>query len=414
MLHINRIWRVGTLCVALAILAACNGLSSSPNAAPTSVSGSAETPPALLYLKDGGWYERVDGSTTRRISQHPVGTAPASGTVIASTVVDDTLVVLYSLGRIEQIALTDGAELSAVGFAEPALSAQLTVLPDNARMIYTALIDDPNAQFGQGTLIGIYDLASNMVQAFSPFDQSILLIGVSVDGNNLYLLPRGQDPAYGTVQVFGIASGQIEGEIEVRGYGAPHLAPNGQRLVTVDEAGVASLYDLAAASPAPQQIPTPDPSGHVCQSDWSADSRSIYLTVCAGNLARMTGTLSSSTGLWRFDVETAELTRISAGVQDQQPFVTSNGTQLLFWHSGTQEANLIDMAAGSIQSVSLPAEMTPTEPTAYPPVASLSPNGRWLFVWDSREEMADLVDLAIGTHDRFALESNPGQPIIWR
>jgi hypothetical protein len=72
------------------------------------------------------------------------------------------------------------------------------------------------------------------------------------------------------------------------------------------------------------------------------------------------------------------------------------------------------MATGATQSVSLPKEIAPAEPTVDPPVASLSPDGQWLFAWDSQEGIADLVDLTSDAHDSFALESNPGQPIIWR
>lgn len=124
-----------------------------------------------------------------------------------------------------------------------------------------------------------YQVARQVARPIIGLHRKAQPLGLSADGNSLYLLPWGQDPAFGHVLVVDLAEGQIEAELPVAGEIFAALSPDGRALVTTARRRrgetletVLNFYELTSATPTLRALYLPRKPSHAWGLLWAPDS----------------------------------------------------------------------------------------------------------------------------------------------
>jgi len=375
----------------------------------------AAPPPPLLYIHRGTLMEQVGSGAPQRLMD-----LPDAGTVLDARRIDDVVLVLRSQG-LQRVRLADGLSDLLLRFDLPARFGAI-MLMDGTRAVYQATVDDSQAEFSFGTRIGLYQADSDTIRAVLAVAQNMHVLGLTADGSGLYLLPRGQDPAFGRVLVVALESGEIEMELPIECAIFAMPSPNDRYLVTTAQRsvsddgeveGVLNLYDLASRPLTPRQVVLPNPPSSPVALGWSSDSCSLYFVLHPGN---PWDELVGSYGLWRLEVESGTLSQIAAAKPDREPFITfsPDGQWVLLRHSSEDVATRMHLSTGAIEAFTLPAVAVETSTVrGWEARSTLSPDGQWLLLRHVSRHMATLVHLPSGASESFAL---PGEAVVvgWR
>ncbi len=336
-----------------ATTAATSAATSAATTAATSVATSVPATEAeLLYIDQGVLYAwRGDGEPER------LGDVP--GTVFAAALAGDNLLVLNEQGVL-RIKLADGSQKLVLSAPSPVQFGSLLRSSDGSAVIYAAVVADPSAPFGS-TLVGRYRAADDTVQPLLTADRVAQPLGLSRDGTLLYVLPRGQDPAFGTVQAVALDSGTIAAELPVQGEGIAVLSPDGRYILATARrlSGDANdpgtdllyLYDLTAANISPRELTLPRAPSATNSIVWAPDSSAAYLALGAGNIYA----LSESYGLWRLDIASDEATQVSDVdvLESRLELINPAGTSVLL-RQNSGAAVLIDVNSGATTTLPIP------------------------------------------------------------
>jgi len=343
--------------------------------------------------------EQVGGGAPQRLID-----LPDAGPVLDATRINDVLLVLRRQG-LQRVALADGSSDLMLRFDLPARFGGL--MPVNGtQVIYQATVDNPQAEFSMGTRIGLYQVSTGTVQAVLSVAQDMHVLGLTADGSGLYVLPRGQDPAFGRVLVVALETGEIEMELPIECAIFAMLSPDDRYLVTTAQRsvsdneveGVLNLYDLASQPLTPHQVVLPHQPSHAWIPLWAPDSRSLYFLLRPGSPYDAPAT---SYGLWRLEVETGMLSQVVPGKPRREPWVTisSGGGWMLLRHSGTETGTLINLETNGLEKVMLPPRAIPTSQTwDWQPPSFLSPSGQWLLLRYLNEDKSAYMDMAMLVH----------------
>ena len=318
--------------VVLALAVAACGQTTPPTfdwhetAVPTALPGTAmpaASPPPLLYIDQGGLFEQVAGEPPQRLADVPDKCVLCGGTgaVLGATRINDAVLVLVEQG-LRRIRLADGTSDLVLRFDVPARFGQLVATVDGAYVIYGAVVDDPSAEFGFSTHVGLYQTSSDTAREILFVTKNMQPLGLTADGSGLYLLPRGQDPTFGAVLVAALKDGTITAELPIEGYGGAFLSPDSLYIITNDglfdsadrpsDENFLSLYDLTAQPVTPRVIRPPHSPKYGGELLWAPNSRAVHLLINTSQDEEGT-----AYGLWRLDVESGEMTQEAAVVPDE-------------------------------------------------------------------------------------------------
>jgi hypothetical protein len=330
-----------------------------PAAAPTSpvvaTSPAGVSFPALLVIDTDQrtLMEYRNGQAQQRFADLTEG-----GTILDGMVVADAVVILQEEG-LRRIRLTDG-DSRFQSFNQTVRSGALIRAGDDA-VIYEAKVDDPQAEFGVGTAIGLYRTTDDSMKALLTLARNVGVLHMTADQQRLFLLPFGQDPSFGALLIVNVGDGQVLEERTIEGELFATISPDGRRLVTTSrraasagaqEEGVLLDYDLTASSAAPQIISLPKAPGHAWRLTWSPDSRALYFLLRPGDLYDEPAT---SFGVWRLDAAS----RVVEQVTDSAPvdaFLRTDGQWLMLQHSGERRVTMINLATRASTVVDLPTQ----------------------------------------------------------
>jgi hypothetical protein len=323
---------------------------------PTAVPPTAEPEAAsdLLYVDQGVLFSQpVSGGQPRQVAALP-------STFLSAAVAGDAALVLSEEG-IEHIQLSDGASTRLVTFDTKAQGGS-RLLSDDDYVFYAARFEDPVAPFGK-TQVGYYSIADGSVKQLLTVDRAAEPLGLTAQKDGLYLLPRGQDPSFGIVQVVDLATGDIKAELPVMGEGQVALAPDGNFLATTarvydaDDGSALGddllyLYDMRAETPARHVIVPPQGPSAANNLVWSPDSSAVYFALGKGNLYEIT----ASYGLWKLDVGSSQPVQISDAnlLNSWVDWVSSDGGQAVVAHYQEVDPELLDLTTGALSPLAVP------------------------------------------------------------
>lgn len=338
-------------------------------------------------------------------------TADLEGEGIALAAVQTGEVVL-SLGEqgVQRIQLPGGPASSLVMFEQQALFGSFLAGQSGGPVVSFAVVDDPQAEFGMGTCIGIFEAGTGNLISQLSFDRNVQPIALSQDGKSLFLLPRGQDPDFISVQIASLPGGELTHELSIMGAGLLTVSPNQQTIVThaihfEENEGYLRIYDLGdlagVQEPAPRTVSLPDPPSLPGVWAWSPDGKFLYFALLPG---LQPGEEGPSLGLWRLEISGGEITRVMVptGTGPALAVTSPNGHWLLSMPAEQDQATLLDTATGSTQTVILTQEAIPqTAEVGFEAEAWLSNDGQWLLRRTLGDEHAFIIHLASGTTARF-------------
>lgn len=359
----NSYWLVALLMCFTLLISACqagNRIEVLTEEAPESPVTSAPegSPPALVYIDDGSLVEQMGNGPQRRTELPDTDT----GAVLAATLVDETVLVLREQAL--QRATFHGSSDIMLRFDKPARFGQLISTVDGKYVFYDVTVDDAQGRFGFGTRIGRYQAKSGIVKPVLFVHQNVRALGLTTDGNGLYLLPIGQDPSFGRILIAELESGTTIDEMPIEGEVFSALSPNGQYLVTaspryasedVPLGGILRLYDLASQPFNPREIALPNQPSHAWGLLWSPDSRWVYFVLRAGDIYDEP---AMSYGLWRLDIVSGEMQRVTAIEETsiRPAAISPDGQWLLVRNEMREEAFAVHVQSGTRQSFILPTE----------------------------------------------------------
>ena len=237
------------------------------------------------------------------------------GQLLAACRVGDILLVLREKG-LQRLKLTDGSSELLYRFDQPALFGDMLPSSDGHKIFFNVVVNDLQAEFSLGSIVGVYDLAPDKVTPLITIPENTSLLGSSTDGLALYLLYHGQDTSLTKVFVVDTQKGVIAREIEIQGDSFASLAPDGHTLAVLDLVmptdpsdptqqvkSLLNVYDLGSQpGAAPRELNLLDTPFHFNGNMlWSPDSQRIYVMLVSGNYWEdPTGFLPF--GLWRVEV----------------------------------------------------------------------------------------------------------------
>ncbi len=306
-------------------------------------------PPALYYIQENRLLKLIAGEAPQTL-----GELPEAGLVKNAIQVGNTLLALRE-GGIQRVDLTNGTTELLFKPEMQVLFGDF-LLTGQAQILYSAVIDDPSVVFSFRTLIGTYRINEGTLHPDLSLPQNLRVLGLTVDGRGLYLLPVGQDPDFASVRLFDLVSGEMEKELAVEGSGYASLAPNGRQLATASQLGVLNdtfegvinLYDLPSLPlTPPRTLALPQPPSHVAGMIWSPDGGSLYFLLNPGN---PWDEPLESYGLWRLEVPSGEFTQVvpihQAGFHLRS--LSPDGQWLLLEHESKPGALLVNQLTGDI------------------------------------------------------------------
>ena len=184
-------------------------------------------------------------------------------------------------------------------------------------LIYRGEIEDPQAVFGFGILLGIYNIDQQInheipLRIIEGLPYHIL--GFDADTQALYLLQIGNDPGWDRIWIYNLDDGQLIVRPGTRGDDQlPILSPDFNFLATTlfDDAsntGSINVYTIAQPEATPQRFPLPDPPSHFSAISWSPDGRFIYFLL---KDERIFAEGTRSYGIWSVDIANGKMHQIS-------------------------------------------------------------------------------------------------------
>lgn len=376
--------------------------------------------PAFLYFLDGDLFEQTGNQ-----SPHLITSLPQTSSIEASVRLGDQLIVLTEAGVIN-IDLQAKTSSTVLAFAPPVRYGSLLQVGQGEGLIYQAVVDDFSVLGSTRTYLGLYDLATDKTTPLADFPQAVTALGLSADQENVYLLPRGQDPGFIKVLALSLKTGEISFEMPFLGYGNPVLSPAGNYLVALYETpttnnedvgtGILSLKDLNQLTSDPQKILLPHPPSHAEYLVWSPDERYLYFALASESL--FSDALEyprSSYGLWRLEIQTGTLIQVTEDAPQRAPFglVSSDGRWLLLRHQDSDLAVRLDLPTGALQQYILPVEGVP-DFTADWTYASFSKDGAWIFLRYYGKTDVALIHLPSQTAWSFAFPPKAVVVVGWR
>ena len=178
----------------------------------------------------------------------------------------------------------------------------------------------------------------------------------------MYLLPRGQDPAFARVAVVAIETGQLVRDLPISGEGGASLSSDGAVAVATgpcrptSEAGllinVLQFYDLRQDPLQPREVPLPPASCPLSGLVWAPDNSALY--------AATTGDPSAAppTTVLRIDARTGAVTPIATLAQAEHHLLASSpdGKWLLLRRATEPRGTLLALPGGDPAEIALPVE----------------------------------------------------------
>jgi len=362
-----------------------------PTVVPTAATPSLPAP-AFLYVHETALLAQVAGGEPQRLAE-----LPDLGAVLDARRVGEVVFVLCERG-LQRAALGDGSSEVVVRFDPPVRFGSIDPLPQGTQILYEAVVDDPQAEFGMRTEIGLYQADRDRSQTVLSTASSLTVLGMASDGRSLYLVPHGQDPSFGRVLVVALDGGQVEAELDVLGDPIASLAPDSRFLVATMPQDVLNLYDLASATVKARRVSLPNPPSHVRDLFWASDGRSLYFSLLGGDFYSYDPLNPPDPhGLWRLEVEAGTLTQVTTGEKGER--------QLLAMSPGGEWLVTGDLA-GTVQvwEARSGREMGQARaPQGEMYAAGISPDGDWLLLRHFSEEAVLLVHLPGGESASFTL-----------
>jgi len=302
---------------------------------------------------------------------------------------DDAVLVLREQG-LQQVMLRDGSSDLVVHFDPPARFGQLMPL-DHGSVLYQVAVDEPQATAGMRHIIGLYQPPSGAGRIVLSVEQSVTLLGPTADGTGLYLLPRGQDPAFTHALEVSLTSGETIATLNVTGDPFAVLSPDRRFIISAVRYSALELYDLTSVPMGRGAVAFPHTPSHVRELLWTADGYAYFCLLAGDFYDYYPDHPPASYGIWRLDPKAGQLCQITpASRQERQLLAVSPNGKVLVT-GDLQGAVLIwDAEAGEVVAeIRAPQE----ELVADGP----SPDGRWLLLRDRTQSVSVLVDLLTGT-----------------
>lgn len=331
-------------CVAV-VFSAC----ASKPTLPTSISS-----PPSSYIHEDTLFQQVPSGASESLVALPDGS-----TALAATVMGDTVFVLRGQG-LQRVSLVDIARDFVSLFEVPARSGQIIPTADGSRLVYSVTVDDAHALFGLGTRIGLYQAGKEQATQYFAYDAQVL--GLTVDGRGLYLLPRGEDSSFGRLLEVSLETGETASEQPVEGMVPAALSPDSRylamtsvRYTTPDKPeDVLVVYDMASRPLTSREITFPHVPSHTRWLLWSPDSRCLHFVLWSGH---RWDEPTESYGLWRFDVKSGRLSQEAIVSESLMwPRLVSPDRQWLFLqHESKDLAIIVHLPTGATESFTLPS-----------------------------------------------------------
>lgn len=316
----------------------------------------AKSPPAFLYLNGGVLFEQA-GSGVPLIRPDISGL----GEVLAATILKEEVLVVHSAG-LERVMLSDGSATPVQRFDAPVRSGLLVPSADRTQAVYQIASDETTARQGVVTRIGLYQSGGTSREVLT-LPGNNLVVGLTRDSQGIYLVPRGQDPAFGMIQLVAVANGEIVSELPVEGYGGAVLSPDARYIVTLAQRASSSdtpaenvlqLYDPAAQPVVPRTVMLPKSASYVSSMLWSRSGNLLYIVVRAGD-RNFPG---ESYGLWGLDVASGAVSLLAGadrtGDQHELEAISPDGGWLLLRHANEDQANIMQLETGETTALTLP------------------------------------------------------------
>jgi hypothetical protein len=381
-------------------------------------------PPPFIYFYKNKLFERTGSQAPRVLVD-----LPDAGEVLDARRFNDVVLISREQG-LHQVRLQD----LVVRFV-PSLHCA-SMIKEGNQAICEMYEDDPQAEFGTGTRISLYDIESNTIRTTIYYTRTVSVVGLTVDGSGLYFVPVGQEPGFGELLLADSNSGRIKARYNVwgEGYLWPSLAPN-KRFLATDSF---YIFDLLSQPREHREVEwaimpngrmgkitkvtfsieywpvkLPNPPCFPVALWWSPDSRALYFVLHPGYPWEK---LVGSYGLWRYDLESETLLQVVPGEPDQEPFVTfsPDGQWVLLRHSNKDVVTRIHLPTEAIESFMLPiVAVERTTVRGHEARSTLSPDGQWLLLHKLDKNMGTLVYLPSSASESFTL---PAKAVIlgWR
>ncbi len=298
----------------------------------------------LFYIDQNKVYAQPVSGAPRQVAEMP-------GEVLDAAVSGDTLLVLRAEGLV-RVDLPGGASTTLAKFSPPAHAGSRLLATRDGKIFYGVQADDPDLVFGK-TRIGYYDPASAQLKELITVDRGAAPLGLTPNGDGVYLLPLGGDPSFGQIQVVDIASGKVRAELAVEGEGMPVVSPDGRFLATTArrlsasdpnaEESLLYLYDLTAQAPQAHEIALPKAPSAANYPFWAPDSSAFYFALGSGNIYE----LKESYGLWSYNIASNKAAQVADVNVLNSFFAKVNPAgQVLQRQTMQPSSQLVDLATG--------------------------------------------------------------------
>lgn len=327
-----------------------------PTPIPTVIQSSEASSPVFVYLAENTLLLQVG-----TLQPKPVGVLEDLGEIRNALMVDDTIFLIRDFG-LQRLNLKDGSSKILLRFEDSIMSGQLLLDAGHSRLFYGAI-----TYYTSVSMIGFYDLKKETINSILTYSEplgTLFILGATEDGQNLILLPHGQDPSIGDLNLVNIKDGTISIEWLVNGYGYAVLAPDSNLIAMSGHVFNASdelenriyiyhPFSIPTSSPKEYKLPSQTSVVGSMGFYWSADSNKLYFLL-SENISDPSTQISD--GLWVLDVITGtqklvtDLTDITLYINGINP----DGTRILVRSNVNNEGFLINSNTGEIRSFSVP------------------------------------------------------------
>jgi hypothetical protein len=308
--------------------------------------------PTIRFIHDHQLLE-VSGGEQRHLGDLSTGL----GAVLAAAPMEDEVLVLHGSGL--QRLTQDGSQEILFQWDRPARFGELGLTGRGMQLVYSAFRDDLQAPGGVSTEVGLYDAQGGVVRSVFTTAQAMRALGVTADGDAIYLLHVGQDPSFGRVSTVSLERGVIESDLSISGNEFIALSPDSRYVVTT-AGNTINLYDLAAGSDTPEMISLPEEGSFARGLFWLPDSeRLLFMLYEAGHDLYVE--VTPSLGLWQFDVQERRLAQAATpeALGGQLMHISPDGLWLLTRPSlSRDEALLVHRLDLRSYGITLPIEAT--------------------------------------------------------